>query len=468
MFKNIFLRLLVSYLLIIIIVISTLAFILSTVYERYVFREKNETLIAVASRVNKLVNDFYDGKVTKNELESFINSTGYVTDSGVYIVRYDLRALENPKKLNLSEELDLGHLLEDLGEILQDRVVFRKEQYSKMLDTDVVFTGVPLKIKDEIKGAVLFISPIQKIRKDIRDINLIIAAAALLAVILSTIVVYFNSSRISKPIRQIEYAAKKLAQGENTEDIIIYTKDEIASLAKTFNYMKKQISDTEKMRKEFIASVSHDLRTPLTSIKGFVQGMMDGIVKPQDTGKVLNIIKEETLRLIKLTGEILELAKIQSGSIKLHKERIGVLEIINDVSESLNMLVQEKGLQLSVECSDKIAVNVDKDRFKQILVNILSNAIKYNKENGKVYMAVTDKDGFITFSIKDTGIGIPSEELPFIFERFYRVDKSRQSSKGGAGLGLNIVKSLVELHGGRIQAKSSLGLGTEFLFTIPK
>lgn len=467
MFKSIFKNLLVTYLAIFITVIATLSLILSVLYDSYIFGEKRQLLENAAYKVNLMANDYDADRLSIEELESSLDSMGFITDSKIYLVRLSKEDLDSPRTLNIGEGLEDSYLIGDLKKVLDGTTVFRKNQYSNKFDMYMVLTGVPWKTGTQVKGAILLFSPVNHVTDNIARINLVIWLTSLFFVVISAIIIYINSLRISRPIRKMEQAALSLAAGENTEDLAIASEDEIGKLSGTFNYMKRELMNTEKMRKEFIANVSHDLRTPLTSINGFVGGMLDGIVKPQDYKKYLTIIQSETNRLIRLTSDILQLAKIQSGSLALFREELNVSEITSPVLESLKNLAEDKKVTFSLDCSPTVSVSADRDKLMQILINIIGNAIHYSPEGGKVSIRIEEAKEAVRFAISDTGIGIPAEDLPYIFEKFYRVDKSRQASGGGTGLGLNIVKNLVELHGGKIWAESQPGKGTEIGFELP-
>lgn len=466
MFKSIFVKLLVTYLAIIISFIAVLSLLISVVYNWYVFDQKQKELEKTGYYVSELVNKLERKEISQLELNHSLDSMGYISDSMIYALRIDKKTLENPKNLQLGEDLEENYLLSDLQTILNGESVFRKKQYSQKFDMYVVFSGVPWKTSSGISGAILLFSPISEINSNIAKLNLVIWVMSIALILLSALVIYYNSLRISKPIKQMELAAVRLASGENSEDLIVKSTDEIGTLAKSFNYMKQQLASTEKMRSEFIASVSHDMRTPLTSINGFVSGMLDGIVKPEDYNKYLAIIKEETLRLTRLTNDILQLAKLQSGSLRLNRENLMVTEILNFGINSTKVLMEEKSIHLNLECPKATKVYADKDKLKQILINILENAVKYTDTGGEIVISVNAKPSSTEFRVRDTGIGISPEDLPQIFEKFFRVDKSR-SSPGGTGLGLNIAKSLIELHEGKIWAVSTLGAGTEIIFELP-
>jgi signal transduction histidine kinase len=457
---------LVTYLIIIMTVVIVLSLAITQIYKWYVFDTKQKELETAAYQTDKLATMYVDKKLSKTQLNNSLDSMGYISDTKIYIVSIDKASLKNPKTLKLGEGLEEGYVLSDLEAILDGNTVFHKNQYSKEFDMYIVFMGVPWKTGDNISGAILFFSPVKALTDNITKINIIIWLIALILILLSIVATYINAKRISRPIFKMEQAARKIALGQATGDVVIKTNDEIEKLANSFNHMRKQIEDTEKIRREFIASVSHDLRTPLTSINGFIEAMQDGVVGSEEHAKYLRIIHEETSRLSRLTDEILQLAKLQSGSIKLHREKFMIREIMETVLSSTKILIEEKEILFSTEFDAELEVYADRDRLKQILINIVGNAIKYTEKSGIVSLKVVDMFSRVQFRVKDTGIGISSQDLPFIFEKFYRADKSRHSNRGGTGLGLNIVKSLVELHGGEIWVNSEIGSGTEIIFEI--
>lgn len=466
MFKTIFNKLLVTYLIIIVVIISSLSFILSYAYKINIFNEKEESLNFVALKVQDVVKQYKDGELSKKELEAYLNSLGYITDSSIYILKLNKENLENSVSLEEINEFMGGSLINDLKTVLDDNIVFRKKLYSEALDTFVVFLGVPLKVNSKIQGTILIFSPVSHITSNVTNMNLIIWGIALVALVLSTIFIYINSLRISKPIKEIDDAAKRIASGENTEDIIVSSQDEIGQLGLTFNYMKNRLVEIENMRREFLANVSHDLKTPLTSINGFIEAMIDGVVEPEDYDESLKIVQDETSRLMKLTNDILQLSKIQSGALKLSRDYLLVKDILESIINSTAMGVKDKEVSIELNCSSELKVYADRDRLKQILINLISNAIKYSYEKVHIKLDIDIMDGFVEFRIKDNGIGIDHDKLNLIFEKFYRVDKSRYSKTGGTGLGLSIVKNLIELHGGSISANSETGKGTEIVFTM--
>ena len=468
MAKTMFKRLLVTYLSILIVAIVVLSLALTFIYRGYAFNEKKRMLKNAAYDVNQQLEDWTDGKISQKELNQTVDSAGYITDSKIYVVRLEKEAFENAENFNLGEDLEEKYLIEDLGRILDGEAVFRRDQYSSKFGMRVVFSGVPWEGTDGISGAILMFSPVDEINRNANKMNLVIWATAFGFIVLGGFIILLTSRRISRPVKEMELAARKLASGEPAEDIFAGTQDEVGQLAQTFNSMKRQLAETEENRNSFIANVSHDLRTPLTSINGFVEGMLDGIIKVEDYPKYLRIIKNETGRLNRLTADILQTAKIQSGKIELNKQHIYAGEILVSLVEKMKKLAGEKSISILVECDEETIVHADGDRLYQVLDNIIGNAIKYTVIGGEIRLKAMYVGSGVEFRISDTGEGISEENLLRVFERFYRTDKSRSSVNGGSGLGLSIAKNLVELHGGSIRAESKQGDGTTIIFDIPK
>lgn len=464
--RSIFTKLLATYMVLIVSVLLIIALLLSLGYSNYVFRQKQNELHSAALQTAALVERYRNDQIPYSELNNSLDILSAMTGSRIYALRLSLESLEQ-RNLVLEQDLVEGYLIEDLKTILNGREVTRKKQYSDKFDTHVVFVGIPLKNQSGIEGAILLFAPLDTITANIARINLIIWLAAAVAILLSGIVIYAVSLKISRPLKMMEEGARRLAEGEQVEDLKVNSGDELEKLAQAFNYMKNKILAAEKMRREFIASVSHDLRTPLTTINGFVQGMLEGLVKQEDSPKYLRIIKEETQRLMGLTGDILEQAKLQSGGINLLRKYLNLKKLLEKVLEDTGILQNGKNVLVRLDCPENIEVYADEDRLKQIMVNILDNALKFSDANGKVLVQAVENEEAVTIKVRDNGQGIAPDDLPLIFEKFYRGDKSRQGP-AGTGLGLNIVKMLVEAHGGKVQALSSLGEGTEILIIFPK
>ncbi len=273
-------------------------------------------------------------------------------------------------------------------------------------------------------------------------------------------------TRQAAPIIALKAAVERLRAGEDPDDIMASEQNnELGSLSGIFNAMKSALASEARARDDFTANISHDLRTPLTSIHGFTQGMIDGVIKPDEYRKTLEIISREAKHMIRLTGDILEVARIDSGRLKLNREYVDIPELLQEILEGLAGSNDKIHRSLTIE--DPIGVMADRARLMQVFTNLIVNAFKYNKPDGEVTIHVSRKAKAAIVTITDTGIGMTEEDLTRIYEKFYRADKSRSSSKEGTGIGLYVVKRLLEMHDANIVYTSALGAGTSVKVELP-
>jgi len=230
-----------------------------------------------------------------------------------------------------------------------------------------------------------------------------------------------------------------------------------------------RLKELERIRQDFVANVSHELRTPLTTIKGYAETLLEGALKEEVAFQFIQVIKRQSDRLTKIVEDLLTLSKIESKEFQLKGEKVYLSELIDDVLDFVKEEAEKKKICIdAVPVTSSLIIEGDRNILEQVLFNLLDNAIKYGREGGKVTVSALQKDQReIEISVRDNGIGIPKEDLPRIFERFYRVDKGRSQELGGTGLGLSIVKHLVQTHGGKVWAESQLGEGSTFYFTLP-
>jgi signal transduction histidine kinase len=293
------------------------------------------------------------------------------------------------------------------------------------------------------------------------------------SLICAIVISVFFSREFVRPIRELSRVSRKISEGNYSQriplskELSISEMDELKQLAINFNQMASKLENTENLRRQLIGDVSHELRTPISLIKASMEGLIDGIVPMNN--KTFYQVQVEADRLSKLVNDLQELSIIESGAYKINKEKSDINEVISSVISNLAPQFLNKHIQVSSNTKNsKITVNFDIDRMKQVLTNILANAYQYSEESGKVNITSSTKNDHVEISISDTGRGISVENLPHIFTRFYRVDKSRSKNCGGSGIGLTITKQLVEAHGGKIWAKSQgENKGTTITFTLP-
>ena len=296
----------------------------------------------------------------------------------------------------------------------------------------------------------------------INRIIIIIGVISISSIIIISIII---SRSIAKPISKVSKMTKYIGEG-NYKNKLNYKSNimEIDDLINSINKLSNELNDQENLRKQLTGDIAHELRTPLTSIKGHLDAIIVGIWEP--TNERLNSINEEVKRITNLVDELRKLAKFDSGKDNLNKEIVNLKNYIKSIAYNYEGKALEKNIVIKYQL-ENIEALIDKEKFAQVIINILSNAIKYNNGNNEIYIKVFKKNNSINISIKDSGIGIPKSEYKNIFERFYRLDKSRGSNEKGAGVGLTIAKSIVNAHGGEIEVYSEINKGSEFIISLP-
>ena len=296
-----------------------------------------------------------------------------------------------------------------------------------------------------------------------------IILASLWVMIASFVVIYFITEKIVSPIRQMTYATRDFAKGKFDVKTPVVGEDEIAELATAFNSMADELSKLEYTRSSFLANVSHDLRTPMTSIAGFIDGILEGAIPPEKHPYYLEIIGQEVKRLSRLVNSLLDISRMESGNRKFEKVPFDICEMARIILLSFESKIDAKKLDVEFEASeDRLMVFSDKDAINQVLYNICDNAVKFSKEGGKYKLRLFEEAHKITIKVYNEGAGIPTEDLPHVFDRFYKSDKSRGLDKTGVGLGLYICKTIMDNLGETISVESEQGVYCEFTIKLTK
>ncbi len=292
--------------------------------------------------------------------------------------------------------------------------------------------------------------------------------ATIAAVLTALAVSLFVTRRIVAPIRAMTRASVRIAGGRYRERVPVPSEDELGELATSFNGMAESLQRVEERRRDLIADVVHELRTPLASIAGYMEGMVDGVILAEP--ETFHRVHRETERLQRLVGDLQELSRAEAGQVPLHLRRVDVHGLVEAAAGRLGPQFGDKGVELVVEIPAGLPpVLVDPDRINQVLTNLLGNALQYTPAGGVVTVRANGQNNGVAIAVKDTGIGIPAEHLPHVFDRFYRVDPSRARASGGSGIGLTIARHLVETHGGTIRAESAgPDRGSTFTIVLPE
>ncbi|SMF86059.1 Signal transduction histidine kinase [Paenibacillus uliginis N3/975] len=317
-------------------------------------------------------------------------------------------------------------------------------------------------------SALYLLASTQHVDESIANIRNLLILSGVGAFLLALGFIWIAAQVLSRPLLQMQQATRKIAVGDLETRLTIKSRDEIGLLAEAINDLARDLQRYQDTRQEFFANISHELRTPITYLEGYAKVVKEKLyTSEEEKDKYLDIIQEEAVRLQRLVNDLFELAKMEEGKISLTLEWIDLTEIARSAVRKMEWRVKEKGLNLQANYgSDIPLIRGDGLRMEQIFINMLDNAVRYT-ESGDVTVSLHSDANQVTMTIEDTGIGIPEDELPFLFDRFYRVEKSRSRQYGGTGLGLSIAKKLIDLQGGEIHVSSTTGVGTRFDICFP-
>jgi signal transduction histidine kinase len=298
------------------------------------------------------------------------------------------------------------------------------------------------------------------------SINRSLLLGGSVAIVIALLLTFVLSRRMSSPIGVLANAARRLGRGDLSQRVQFQGKGEVGELAQAFNSMAADLEHAEQLRRNLVADVAHELRTPLSNIQGYLEAIRDRVMKPN--AATIRSLNEETALLSRLVDELQELSLAEAGELKLVYQAEDIANVVKQAVTSWQPQVAAKEISLSLDLPDNLPlVNIDRQRVNQVLHNLLENAVAHTHKGGTINVAAMTQGDWVEVCVSDTGEGIPAEDLPNIFERFYRVDRSRARATGGSGLGLTIAKRLVEAHGGQITVQSELGKGSSFSFTLP-
>ncbi|MBQ7288670.1 MAG: HAMP domain-containing histidine kinase [Clostridia bacterium] len=296
-----------------------------------------------------------------------------------------------------------------------------------------------------------------------------VVVAAIIPVCLILAFAYATSLRLTRPLKMMSAAAKAMAKGDFSKRIPVRGNDEITELSKSFNEMTNSLSQLEYMRRSFVANVSHELKTPMTTIGGFIDGMLDGTIDREHQNHYLQIVSDEVKRLSRLVQSMLNLSRLESGEQKPNFTDNDLCEIVLSTVLSFEQAIEKKNIEIrGLDTLPSAVAKMDADLMHQIIYNLVDNSVKFTDAGGYIAFTLQNRGAEIAFVIRNSGKGIPEKDLPHIFERFYKSDRSRSSAKESTGLGLYIVKSIVEIHHGKIIVRSKENAHTEFELIIPK
>ncbi len=482
MFKSSFSKYLTAFVLIIFVSFLMLSSIITSMVRSHVTADKKEKLEMACSIVARHFeqNNYVDIEVHINNSESIkailsaipmvnedYNFRFLLTDNDGKILLSTINADKTPETHSNLGFLSITDIFGNVDSIADDQYLTHKGALRGLVPESSLTYGKKIVVDGEQRGYVFSIVTTEREDRLIRVMRNTVINSSIWVMLAAVIAAYFITERIVNPLRVMTRAAKKFGKGDFSERVKVVGRDEVAELAKAFNNMADSLDNLESMRNSFLANVSHDLRTPMTTISGYIEGITSGAIPPEQQDHYLGIISAEVHRLSRLVSQLLDISRMESGDRKFDFVEFDIAELTRLIIISLEQKLEDKELDVSFETfEDSIIVNGDKDAIYQVIYNLSHNAIKFANKGGRFDVKIQKtSDKKIRFSVYDDGQILENEDLPRIFDRFYKSDKSRGLDKTGVGLGLYICKTIVDAHGEDIGVEVHEG-GCEFWFTI--
>ena len=463
MIHSLYYKFILGYLLFGLLGFAAIATLSSDMTYDYLVEHRAEALYDEANLIAENCSDIYQGKrLDPDMVKPQIDAMASYLQSSIWVVNHDGQVTVD------SQNRLTGKTIDSFDPTAGGSKPYSIGTYYGQFSSDVLSVSAPITGNFNTYGYIVIHLPMKLITEEQNSILNIMYITAAILFGLSLIILLFFTKTVYVPLKKITYAATEYAAGNLSYNISLHTQDEMGYLANTLNYMAMELNKMEEYQHKFIANVSHDFRSPLTSIKGYLEAIIDGTIPPELYEKYLNIVIAETERLNKLTQGMLTLNSLDSKGF-LTRTNFDINRVIKDTAAAFEGACSARGITFDLTFNDSIQmVYADLGKIQQVLYNLIDNAIKFSYENSVIYLQASEKHEKIFVSVKDTGAGIPKDSIKKIWERFYKSDPSRGKDKKGTGLGLAIVKEIIQAHDENIDVVSTEGVGTEFIFSLPK
>lgn len=464
--KTLYLKFILAY-----FIFGVFSFIIVSVFvpnmtKEHLVREKAEALYSEATLIsNTYATGLYTSETDLETVKTQLDFLAVYLDSTIRIINPSGRlVLDTNVPLNVEEVV----MIENFDPTATAGSYYMVNDFFGSFDSEMLSVFAPITSSYMVKGYVVIHCDMNDIQASCNSMLNISYITMVILLLLSLIILIFFTEMVYIPLRKITYATEQYAAGNMHYEFQVESDDEIGYLAVCLNYMASQIAGAEDDQKKFVANVSHDFRSPLTSIRGYLEAMIDGTIPPEQHEKYLGIVLNETERLTNLTNSLLTLNNLNTKGMMLNRTDFNINQIIRNTAASFEGTCRKKTIAIElVLTGDEMYVNADKDRIQQVLYNLIDNAIKFSHHDSVIRVETSLKKNKLFVSVKDTGIGIPKEDLKLIWDRFYKSDLSRGKDKKGTGLGLSIVKEIINCHNEHINVISTEGVGSEFIFSLP-
>ena len=463
--KTLYLKFILAY-----VIFGIFSFIMVTTFVpsmtmEHLTREKAESLYSEASLIaNTYANGLYASETDLETVKAQLDYLAVYLESVIRIINPSGRqVLDTDTPINVEEVI----MIEEFDPTETGGSYYMVGNFFNSFEGDMLSVIAPITTNYKVKGYVTIHCDMADIVESCNSLLNISYITLIILLLLSLIILIFFTEIVYIPLRKITYATEQYAEGNMHYEFQVESDDEIGYLAACLNYMASQIAGAEDDQKKFVANVSHDFRSPLTSIKGYLEALIDGTIPPEMHEKYLNIVLNETDRLTKLTNSLLMLNNLNTKGMLLDRADFDINKVIRNTAASFEGTCRKKTIAIElILTGQEMFVNADVGKIQQVLYNLIDNAIKFSHHDSVIKIETSLKKNKLFVSVKDTGIGIPKDDLKMIWDRFYKSDLSRGKDKKGTGLGLSIVKEIINCHGEHINVISTEGVGSEFIFSM--
>ena len=464
--KALYFKFILAYLIFAFFGVFMIATFGATMIRNQIVQHEADSLYKEANRIsNTYASDLYTNRAALDTVQTQLDFLDDYLSADIWIINPSgLIVLDSSSPIDVENPPKVNNF---------DSTVYAGKFYSVsdffgFFDHDVLSVYSPITNGYRVQGYVFIhkdMLELKKLTDSMLNISYILLGIFLL---LSMIILIFFNEVVYKPLKKITTATEQYAEGNLHYDLSVESSDEMGYLAATLSYMASELAKGEDNQKKLVANVSHDFRSPLTSIKGYSEAMLDGTIPPEMHEKYLTILVNESERLIKLTNNLLTLNNLNTEGLVLEKSVFDINDVIRKTAATFEGACREKKITLNlILTGDELPVNADLVKIQQVLYNLLDNAIKFSNRDSEIRISTTEKHNKVFVSVKDFGIGIPKESIGQVFDRFYKTDLSRGKDKKGTGLGLSITREIIRAHGENINVTSTEGEGSEFTFSLP-
>ena len=430
-------------------------------------RERADTLYKEALLIaDSYAADLYNNEITLESVWRQIDAIGTFVDASIWIV--------NPSGLVILDsgsqpDIENPTTIPNFSPTITGSSFYTVGNFFGMFDEDMISAFAPITSNYKVKGYVIIHTPMSELEASCNSLLNISYITLVILFLLSLIIPLFFTEMVYLPLRKITHATEQYAVGNFRYEFQVDSEDEIGYLAASLAYMASEVAKSEDNQKRLVANISHDFRSPLTSMRGYLEAMLDGTIPAELHEKYIGVVLNETDRLTKLTNSLLTLNNLNTKGMILNRTDFDINQIIKNTAASFEGTCRNKLITIElVLTGDEMPVNADMVKIQQVLYNLVDNAIKFSHKNSSIKIETIERSNKLLISVKDSGIGIPADSIKLIWNRFYKTDLSRGKDKKGTGLGLSITKEIIQSHNENINVISTEGIGTEFIFTLEK